>query len=194
MVAVVSWISVTDGYPPQNHRWKRWKYLGENFYMKKSKFSDSQIMQAIKRVEAGLPVPDLCRDIGISTATFCRTACTHNGLIRLAAKRQKPTQHKSLPGSKHQRHHAAQALWPGTRAPRSLAKPAGRGAKPRCMQRQDEHWCRHGLSNRVQLATFASARAWKIAGAEPHYRLTSPPPAQLPLASEDRVLHLHLTD
>ena len=29
--------------------------------MKKSKFSDSQIMEALKRVEAGLPVPDLCR-------------------------------------------------------------------------------------------------------------------------------------
>ena len=38
--------------------------------MKKSKFSDSQIMQALKRVEAGLPVPDLCREIGISTATL----------------------------------------------------------------------------------------------------------------------------
>ncbi len=27
--------------------------------MKKSKFSDSQIMDALKRVESGLPVPDL---------------------------------------------------------------------------------------------------------------------------------------
>jgi DNA-binding CsgD family transcriptional regulator len=61
-----------------------------------------------------------------------------------------------------------------------------------------DHVCgliqRHGLSNRVQLATFASARAWKVAGAEQHYRLTSPPPAQLPLASEDLALHLHLRD
>lgn len=38
--------------------------------MKKSKFSDSQITDALKRVEAGLPVPDLCREVGISTATF----------------------------------------------------------------------------------------------------------------------------
>ena len=38
--------------------------------MKKSKFSDSQSMEALKRVEAGLPVPELCREVGISTATF----------------------------------------------------------------------------------------------------------------------------
>jgi len=38
--------------------------------MKKSKFSDSQIIEALKRVEAGLPVPDLCREVGIRTATF----------------------------------------------------------------------------------------------------------------------------
>jgi putative transposase len=38
--------------------------------MKRSKFSDSQIMDAVKRVEAGIGVPDMCRELGISTATF----------------------------------------------------------------------------------------------------------------------------
>jgi putative transposase len=38
--------------------------------MKQSKFSDSQIMGALKRVEAGLPVPELCRKVSISTAAF----------------------------------------------------------------------------------------------------------------------------
>jgi putative transposase len=38
--------------------------------VKKSKFSDSQIMGALKRVESGLAVPELCRELGISTATF----------------------------------------------------------------------------------------------------------------------------
>ncbi len=38
--------------------------------MKKSRFTDSQIMDALKRVESGLSVPDLCRELGISTATF----------------------------------------------------------------------------------------------------------------------------
>ena len=38
--------------------------------MKRSKFTDSQIMDALKRVDAGLAVPDVCRELGISTATF----------------------------------------------------------------------------------------------------------------------------
>jgi hypothetical protein len=33
--------------------------------MKKSRFTDSQIMEALKRVEAGLAVPALCRELGI---------------------------------------------------------------------------------------------------------------------------------
>ncbi len=37
--------------------------------MKKSRFSDSQIMGALKRVDGGLAVSDLCRELGISTAT-----------------------------------------------------------------------------------------------------------------------------
>lgn len=33
--------------------------------MKKSRFTDSQIMDALKRVEAGLSVSQLCRELGI---------------------------------------------------------------------------------------------------------------------------------
>jgi putative transposase len=35
-----------------------------------SKFTDSQIMDAVKRVKAGFAVPDICRELGVSTATF----------------------------------------------------------------------------------------------------------------------------
>jgi len=38
--------------------------------MRKSKFTDSQIMDAVKRVAAGFSVPDICRELGISTATL----------------------------------------------------------------------------------------------------------------------------
>lgn len=48
--------------------------------MKRSKFSDSQIMDALKRVEAGLPVPDLCREVGISTATFYKWRAKFGGM------------------------------------------------------------------------------------------------------------------
>jgi len=33
--------------------------------MKKSRFTDSQIIEALKRVEAGLAVPEICRELGI---------------------------------------------------------------------------------------------------------------------------------
>jgi putative transposase len=48
--------------------------------MKKSKFSDSQIMEALKRVESGLSVPDLCRELCISTATFYKWRAKYGGM------------------------------------------------------------------------------------------------------------------
>lgn len=44
--------------------------------MKRSKFTDSQIMDTLKRAEAGLAVPDLCRKLGISSATFYKWLTT----------------------------------------------------------------------------------------------------------------------
>lgn len=38
--------------------------------MRKSKFSESQIVEALRRAEAGVAVKDLCRELGISGATF----------------------------------------------------------------------------------------------------------------------------
>jgi putative transposase len=38
--------------------------------MKRSRFTDSQIIDSVKRVEAGMGVPDFYSDLGISTATF----------------------------------------------------------------------------------------------------------------------------
>ena len=48
--------------------------------MKKSKFSDAQIMDALKRAEAGLKVPDLCRELGISMATFYKWRAKYGGM------------------------------------------------------------------------------------------------------------------
>jgi Transposase. len=38
--------------------------------MKKSKFSEAQIVSILKQGDAGIPVKDLCRQAGISTATY----------------------------------------------------------------------------------------------------------------------------
>ena len=48
--------------------------------MKRSKFTDSQIMDALKRVDAGLAVPEICRELGISTATFYKWRAKYGGM------------------------------------------------------------------------------------------------------------------
>ena len=48
--------------------------------MKRSKFTDTQIMDALKRVDAGLAVPDVCRELGISSATFYKWRAKYGGM------------------------------------------------------------------------------------------------------------------
>ena len=48
--------------------------------MKRSKSSDSQIVDAVKRVEAGIGVPDICRELGISSATFYKWRAKYGGV------------------------------------------------------------------------------------------------------------------
>ena len=48
--------------------------------MKKSRFTDSQIMDVLKRAEAGIAVPDLCRELGVSTATFYKWRAKYGGM------------------------------------------------------------------------------------------------------------------
>ena len=48
--------------------------------MRKSKFTDTQIMDAVKRVEAGFGVPDICREMGISTATLYKWRAKYGGM------------------------------------------------------------------------------------------------------------------
>jgi putative transposase len=48
--------------------------------MKKSRYSDSQIMDALKRVDAGFAVPDICRELGISSATFYKWRAKYGGM------------------------------------------------------------------------------------------------------------------
>ena len=48
--------------------------------MKKSRFTDSQIVEALKRAEAGVTVPELCRELGVSSATFYKWRAKFGGM------------------------------------------------------------------------------------------------------------------
>jgi putative transposase len=55
--------------------------------MKKSRFTDSRIMVVLKQAETGTPVPDLCREHGISSATFYKWRVKFGGMdVSLMAK------------------------------------------------------------------------------------------------------------
>lgn len=46
----------------------------------KKRFSESQIVGAIKKQESGIPVKDLCRELGISEATYYNWKAKYGGM------------------------------------------------------------------------------------------------------------------
>ncbi|MBB3804952.1 putative transposase, partial [Xanthomonas arboricola] len=48
--------------------------------MKTSRFTDSQIIAVLKQAEVGTPVPELCREHGISSATFYKWRSKFGGM------------------------------------------------------------------------------------------------------------------
>ena len=48
--------------------------------MKKSRYTDSQILSILKQAEAGTPVPELCREHGMSSAAFYKWRAKYGGM------------------------------------------------------------------------------------------------------------------
>jgi len=48
--------------------------------LKKSRFSDSQILAILKQAESGVPVPELCREHGMSSASFYKWRAKYGGM------------------------------------------------------------------------------------------------------------------
>jgi len=57
--------------------------------MKTSRYTDSQILAILKQNEAGIPVPDLCREHGMSSASFYKWRAKFGGMDASMMKRMK---------------------------------------------------------------------------------------------------------
>ena len=57
--------------------------------MKKSRFTESQIVEALKRAEAGVTVQELCRELGVSSATFYKWHAKFGGMDTSMVARMK---------------------------------------------------------------------------------------------------------
>jgi putative transposase len=57
--------------------------------MKKTRFTETRIVSIIKQQEAGLPTADICREHGISQATFYNWKAKYGGMEVREVKRMK---------------------------------------------------------------------------------------------------------
>ena len=66
--------------------------------MKKSRYTDSQIICILKQAEAGTPVPELCREHGMSSASFYKWRAKYGGMDAslMARLKQLETENRRL--------------------------------------------------------------------------------------------------
>jgi putative transposase len=75
--------------------------------MKKSRFTETQIIKALKENESGRKVDDICRELGVSSATFYKWRKAYSGMEASQLKQLKELQAEN---SRLKRMYAEQGL------------------------------------------------------------------------------------
>ena len=63
--------------------------------MKRSRFSETQIISILKEADAGLSVKEVCRKHGISDATYYNWKSKYGGMSASELKRLRETEHEN---------------------------------------------------------------------------------------------------
>ena len=57
--------------------------------MKRTRFTETQILKILKEAEAGIPLADLCREYGFGKSTYYKWKAKYGGLDASALRRMK---------------------------------------------------------------------------------------------------------
>lgn len=63
--------------------------------MKKSRFTETQIVKAIQEHETGRKAEDICRELGITTASFYKWRQRYGGMVASDVKKMKEIQEEN---------------------------------------------------------------------------------------------------
>ncbi len=68
--------------------------------MRKSTFTEEQVALALRQVDAGVPVAELCRKLGISEQTFCswKKKYAGMGIVEMRRVKQLEDENRRLKG------------------------------------------------------------------------------------------------
>ena len=71
------------GNPPETKGMQKWNFLGkisEEILMKMTRYSEPQILAILRQAEGGVPVSELCREHGMSNASFYKWRSKYGGM------------------------------------------------------------------------------------------------------------------
>ena len=118
--------------------------------MKKKRFSVEQITAVLKQAEAGAPVGDLCRQVGISEQTFYRWKKSYGGMLPSEAREtQAASRRECATEARRRRSDLGQGHAPG-RGSKKVQKPV--------RQREVVHY----LMGRYQVSERRATRAARL--------------------------------
>ena len=73
--------------------------MNEEILMKMSRCSEPQILAILRQAEGGIPVPDLCREHGMSTASFYKRRAKYGGMDASMISQMKALEDRSREGN-----------------------------------------------------------------------------------------------